>query len=101
MVVPASASSWAMPWMDSPMRCAARPVGAMRAMRSGSKPRARSVRRKARTMVVLPVPGPPVTTAKRCVTTVWTAANCSVLRNLSSPIFRAASNSAAESDSPN
>ena len=57
----------------SPMRCAARPVGAASAMSSAAKPLAISARRTAHTIVVLPVPGPPVTTVNIRSAAVLTA----------------------------
>ena len=57
------------------MRCAARPVGAASAIWSGrSVPEESNARRMAQTIVVLPVPGPPVITTKRLEAARSTAA---------------------------
>ena len=51
--------------VDSASRLAARPVGAQSSTRSDL---ARKISMMPRTMVVLPVPGPPVMTSSFCVT---------------------------------
>ena len=63
--------------MDCLRRWAALPVGAAIAMVSIDTPVHASARRSATTIVVLPVPGPPVTSASDTVSAVRTARFCS------------------------
>ncbi len=58
-------------------RCAALPVGAATATRSARTPAQCRARRSATTIVVFPVPGPPLTSARPCDSAARTAVFCS------------------------
>ena len=88
-------SVWASRPAASPRRLAALPVGAASATRW---PRASRIDITARSMVVLPVPGPPVRTKTFSDTASWTACLCSPVS--STPIRRLAQSTAAGASNP-